>query len=259
MVEKIKNRELENAMKQMKLYQKELFFIKNKVKNQSGYDKIAELETKIKNSSNENTMLHKEIKALNKLEKTQDKKFDRLFTDQEYENKITMLNEHLNKLKIHAKELEGKCESTKLTNLKFNNYYKDLKDKLKNTKSFLYDHENTKSTPILSVPVSTKSYDSIRKMRESLQTKLEQDKVNNRKEHIEIVLEIKTLTNKLKNILHDNYINGFKVRSFSRIMKNNPSKIRLHESNKIKELGHKKLSFIKTRNKIKATRTEQVV
>ena len=42
MIEEIQSRELENAMKQMKFYQKELCFITNKVKNHSRYDKITE-------------------------------------------------------------------------------------------------------------------------------------------------------------------------------------------------------------------------
>eukprot|EP00826_Nyctotherus_ovalis_P003243 TRINITY_DN10655_c0_g2_i1.p1 TRINITY_DN10655_c0_g2~~TRINITY_DN10655_c0_g2_i1.p1 ORF type:complete len:315 (-),score=73.99 TRINITY_DN10655_c0_g2_i1:188-1132(-) len=125
-----REKELENIQKQARIYRKEMLSLRNKIKENCGLTKQAELELALKESLTTTIELKKEIRAMNNLQKDQGRELERIVKHKAFDKRIDSLNDYLNKSKNRAKELESKLQAKGIQNDKVKKQVQLLKGRL---------------------------------------------------------------------------------------------------------------------------------
>ena len=238
-LEQIKEKELVNAKKQLLIYQKEAVSLRVRVSKETGFDKVIELDTKLKESITEAARLKGEIKKKKDIQRNQGKELERIIQNAEYENKIKFLSDDLNNLKLHAKELYVRSSKD---NTKFKDYVQNLEERYHKAQST----RNKPCTSHNSIPITKDLPKSeiivpLKSNIESLRSEIEKERVKQKKEKMMIIEEIERLKKEWKSVGQVNRVNALKLKDLSKIMSNTP--LRLREIN-----SEKKPLFSKRRN-----------
>jgi len=111
----IRDKEIENAKRQIEMNDKEIQRLSQKIEELSGVEKIIALEQNLHEAKEIKSTLEKEIKQLEKQNGEQGKKLDKLTNDVEYHSKIRNLVEELRIWKEKVKRIEDTVKKEKLT------------------------------------------------------------------------------------------------------------------------------------------------
>jgi len=214
---------MENTKKQISVYQKEISSLKEKLDSHSGYDKVAELEEKLKESIATGISLQKEIKTLNQLQKNQGKELTRIGTKQEYENKIKSLNEQLKRLKEKSKEIDLKNSSVHQNDEKIKDFVRGLNEKYQKLKIEVENLKKQNNSPnlieIKKEENSEKNSEELKVTLRALKSTLEKERILSKKELEIILVEMGEIRKKLKETEQENRLNALKLKELTRVIR----------------------------------------
>eukprot|EP01022_Parablepharisma_sp_SALTPOND_P000704 TRINITY_DN1044_c0_g1_i2.p7 TRINITY_DN1044_c0_g1~~TRINITY_DN1044_c0_g1_i2.p7 ORF type:complete len:356 (-),score=89.76 TRINITY_DN1044_c0_g1_i2:11477-12544(-) len=129
-----REKELENMQRKIKAYQKEIAALKEKLEAKTGYEKIIDLENKLREGERKNQELQKQAQALEQILKNQEKELEKIKGNSETSGKLKALNEKLKTCKERNKELEKKLQSESASYQKQHTTLLDLQEKVQKLK-----------------------------------------------------------------------------------------------------------------------------
>jgi len=188
------------------------------------------LENKLKEGEMKNAELQKEIKALEQIQKNQEKELEKIMGNSEANNKIKALNEQLKKTKEKNKELEKKIQAESSSYQKQHNYLLDLQEKYQKLKKekILWK----KAIVEKKLPPTEGEEDNEKKSEEevlknsiaSLQKRLEVEKVTAKKNLDGLKLDIAEYQKKIKEAEQEFKLNTAKLGELKKLMRHNQLK-----------------------------------
>eukprot|EP01022_Parablepharisma_sp_SALTPOND_P016069 TRINITY_DN2317_c0_g1_i1.p1 TRINITY_DN2317_c0_g1~~TRINITY_DN2317_c0_g1_i1.p1 ORF type:complete len:258 (+),score=69.60 TRINITY_DN2317_c0_g1_i1:846-1619(+) len=198
--------------------------------NESLLNRIIDLENKLKEGEMKNQELQKEIKALEQIQKNQEKELDKIMGNSEANNKIKALNEQLKKTKEKNKELEKKIQAESTSYQKQHNYLLDLQEKyqkLKKDKIIWKKAIVEKKLP----PAEGEEENDKRSEEEviktsiaSLQKRLEVERSTSKKTLEGLKTEISEYQRKIKEAEQEFKLNTAKLTELKKLMRHNQLK-----------------------------------
>ena len=200
----------------MQMYKKEMGNLKVKLNEDSGFDKIEELETKLKQSFNTSVTLKKEISSLNVLQNNQGKELKRISEYRKYEARISSLGTYLSKLKNKYKELIEQIEIVSNKNDKLKDQIQGLRlkyDKLLATRS---------NQPII-LPSTNPRIEIFKDAKELksqlvfLKATLEKERADNKNEIRFLLLEIYNIKKGIRELDNREIISKIRMQSMNRV------------------------------------------
>jgi len=214
---------MENAQKQIKIYQKEINLLKQKLENLTGYNKIVELENKLKESELKIIDQNKEIRILKEIQKREEKDINKTLIEQDFEKKIQNITEMLKNEKIRNRELEKKLLEEQKSNIKLHALIVELQEKNKKSKNELNETKCEHRFKEKKEDSNEEKYkEDIEKMQnlvKSIQRQLEKERIIFKRNTNLLKSEVNDLKQKLEQIDNIKSSEYYKLRSRSRALK----------------------------------------
>jgi len=216
----------------VKSLQKEIASLRAKLEAKTGYEKIIDLENKLKETDMKYSDLQKELKGLETIEKNQEKELEKLMQAQEPNNKIKELNEQLKSAKEKNKELEKKIQADTASYQKQHVNLIDLQEKLQKLKEekLLWKKAIAEGLP---APIEEKNTKEVSKKPEeemlknsirSLKKRIEFERNTSKKTVEGLRTELANLLQQIKEAEQENKLNAAKLKELKPLLRHNQLK-----------------------------------
>jgi len=231
--EKLKNKqkELENVQKQVKSYQKEINSLKEKLDAKTGYEKIIDLENKLKEVEMRNADLSKQQASLEQILKNQEKELEKIRNGGEGSTKLKALNEQLKTVKEKNKELEKKITAESASYQKQHTQLLDLQEKVQELRERKIKWKKAIADKLPAPPDEDESNENKKNEEEvlqasllSLQKRLKMEKASGAKALDAGKAEIAELQVKVKEAEQEQKLNTAKLSELKKMMRHNQLK-----------------------------------
>ncbi len=229
-----REKEVETAQKRVKALQKEIAGLRAKLDAKTGYDKIIDLENKLKETDMKYAELQKELRGLEQIEKNQEKELEKLMQAQEPNNKIKELNEQLKAVKDKNKELEKKIQADTASYQKQHINLIDLQEKLQKLKEekLLWKKALAEGLPApIEDPKDTGTGNTKKSEEEmlknsirSLRKRIEFERGNSKKQIDSFKNELAQLQMQIKEAEQENKLNAAKLKELKPLLRHNQLK-----------------------------------
>ena len=223
--------EVEGAQKRVKSLQKEISGLRAKLDAKTGYEKIIDLENKLKETDMKYSELQKELKGLEQIEKNQEKELEKLRQSQEPNGKLKDLNDQLKAAKDKNKDLEKKIQADASSYQKQHVSLIDVQEKLQKLKEEKIQWKRAIAEGV-PTPYEEKTADTGKKTEEemlkysikSLKKRIEFERASSKKQVDLLKTELSQLQLQIKEAEQESKLNAAKLKELKPMLRHNQLK-----------------------------------
>ncbi len=241
----VRDKELENAEKQIRSYQREVASLKLKLDAQSGYDRycplltpdsVVELETQLRQAETTIQTQQTEIKTLKGIQKNHEKELGRVLGSLDYERKLKEQGEQLKAERARVKDLERKVVSDDSANTRLHTFVFELQEKYKRARE---EHRGSlkkldtggSQVPAEDTAGNDRSEEDSRRQEQveilqnglkAMKRRFQQEMSSSRRTVASLKGEIESLTKRLKEAEQENRLNSYKLKESIRASRQLP-------------------------------------
>ena len=225
---------MDAAQRRVKSLQKEVNTLRGKLDAKIGYDKIVELENKLKETETKYSEYQEEYKGLELIKKKQEKELESLMQNKTVNTKIEELNKQLKQVKERNKELEKKMQLDTANYQKQHVALIDLQEKIQKAKE---ERLYWKKAIADGLPpfVDTRNEEDKNMGRKSedemirnsiilIKRRIEFERSNSKKQIESLKAELAQLQLQIKEVEQENKLNSAKLKELKPLLKHNQLK-----------------------------------
>ena len=211
--------------------QKEVNILRGKLETKIGYDKMIELENKLRETEIKYAEYQDEYKGLENIKKKQEKELETLLQNAVAKNRIEELNEQLKQAKERNKELEKKIQADAINNKKQHVALINLQEKVQKAKEerLYWKKAIAEGLPPL---VDDKGQKEGKKTEEEMlensiiliKKRIEFERASSKKQINSLKAELMQLQKQIREIEQENKLSSIKLKQLKPLLKHNQLK-----------------------------------